>query len=228
MARLQVDRRERALMQHLDAKAVSYQAVTLPVGDVLCTYDEGGCPFLLERKRADDFAASIEDGRWREQAARMFETGHKVLFCIEGDLRGLGGMYESMLGAMVNANLRSSICFRTFDVEETACLVCHLMNKFQKCPPPASVSTGGLRPPQSKRQRAAETHSVFVRQLMCVPTVSENIAVAIVDHFGHLEELQHALRDTRTFPAVQIGAKRFIGKARIAKLAKFFVKPGAV
>ena len=63
---------------------------------------------------------------------------------------------------------------------------------------------------------------------MCVGTVSENIAVAIADHFGHLEELQHALRDARTFPPVQIGAKRFIGKARIAKLAKFFVKPGAV
>ena len=104
-------------MQHLDAKRVSYQALSLPVGDVLCTFDEGGCAFLLERKRADDFAASIEDGRWREQGARMFATGHKVLFCIEGDLRGLGGMYESMLGAMVNANMRSSICFRTFDVD---------------------------------------------------------------------------------------------------------------
>ena len=159
----------------------------------------------------------------------MFANGHQVLFCIEGDLRGLGGMYESMLGAMVNANLRSSICFRTFDVEETACLVCHpVMKKFQKCPLPASVSTGGLRPPQSKLQRAAEIDSLFARRFMCVPSASEKIAVAIVDHFGHLEELQHALRDIRTFPPLQIGAERFIGKARIAKLAKSFVKSGAV
>ena len=78
MARLQVDRRERVLMQHLNAKRVSYQTVTLPVGDVLCTYDEGGCTFLLERKRADDYAASIADGRWREQTARLFATGHRV------------------------------------------------------------------------------------------------------------------------------------------------------
>ena len=218
MARLQVDRRERTLMQHLDAKGVY----------ALCTYDEGGCTFLLECKRADDFAASIKDGRWREQAARMFETGHKVLFCIEGDLRGLGGMYESMLGAMVNANLRSSICFRTFDVEETACLVCHLMKKFQKCPPPASVS-GGLRPPpQSKRQKMSEADSVFARQLMCVPSVSERIAVSLLDHFGNIEELQHALRDINTFPRLQIGNKTFLGKARLAKLAEFFVKSGAV
>ena len=157
----------------------------------------------------------------------MYATGHKVLFCIEGDLRWLG-MYDSMLGAMVNANLRNSICFRTFDVEETACLVCHLMKKFQKCAPPASVS-GGLRPPiQSKRQRAAETDSVFARQLMCVPSVSERIAFAIVDRFGHVELLQKALRDTSTFPRVTISDKSFLGKAGIRKLAKAFVTSEAV
>ena len=62
MARLAVDTRERASMKHLDAKRVPYRAVTLPVGDVLCTYDEGGCAWIMERKRADDFAASIVDG----------------------------------------------------------------------------------------------------------------------------------------------------------------------
>ena len=156
----------------------------------------------------------------------MFASGYRVFFCIEGDLRWLG-MYESLLGAWVNANLRSSICFRTFDVEETACLVCHLMKKFQKCSPPASVS-GGLRPPQSKRQKTSEADSVFARQLMCVPSVSERIAVAIVDQFGHIEELQHALRNISTFPRLQIGNKTFLGKARLAKLAKFFVTSGAV
>ena len=46
MAQLSVDTRERALMQHLDATRVVYRALTLPVGDVLCTYDEGGCAFF--------------------------------------------------------------------------------------------------------------------------------------------------------------------------------------
>ncbi len=136
-------------------------------------------------------------------------------------------MYGSMLGAIINANLRSS-CFRSCDVEETACLVCHLMKKPQTCPPPAAVSTDGLRPHQSKRQRAPEAHNVFARQLMCVRSVSERIAVPSVDHFGHAEELQHAVRDIRTFPRMQIGDKALLGKARITKLAKFFMKSGAV
>jgi ERCC4-type nuclease len=227
MATLQIDRRERALMGHLDAKGVSYQALTLPAGDVLCTYEGCGSSWIMERKRADDFAASIQDGRWREQSSRLFASGYRVFFIIEGDLKWIDRMYEPMIGAIVNSSLRSSCCFRTWDCEETACFLLHLVKKMQ-CPPPASVS-GGLRPPpQSKRQRAAETDSVFARQLMCVPSVSEKIAVAIVDHFGHVEELQAALRDIRKFPRVKISDKSFLGKARIAKLAKVFVKTGAV
>lgn len=151
-----------------------------------------------------------------------------MFFCIEGDLRFLDGMYDSLTGAVINANLRSSICLRVMDTEETAHVVLHLMQKLQTCTPPAVVTTGGLRPPQSKRQKTSDAASVFARQLMCVPSVSERIAVSLVDHFGHVEELQHALRDVRTFPRVRIGDKTFLGKARIAKLAKFFVKSGAV
>ena len=129
-----------------------------------------------------------------------------------------------MIGAIVNASLRSSCCFRTWDTEETACLVLHLEQKLQKCPPP-SVVAAGLRAPQSKRQRDAD--SVFVRQLMCVPTVSERIGAALCKHFGDLESLQDALRDARTFPKVQIGEKRFLGKARISKLARHLLSADA-
>ena len=226
MARLAVDTRERALMKHLDAKRVPYRAVNLPVGDVLCTYEGCGSSWIMERKRADDFAASIQDGRWHEQSSRLFSSSYRVFFVIEGDLRWLDRMYEPMIGAIVNSSLRSSCCFRTWDCEETACFVLHLMKKLQKCPPPAGVSTGGLRPPQSKRQRASEADSVFARQLMCIPSVSERIAMSLVQHFGDLEALQAALRDLRSFPRVQIG-NTFLGKARIATLAKHLLSTGA-
>ena len=179
-----------------------------------------------ERKRADDFAASIKDGRWREQTSRLFATGHRVFFVIEGDLRYLDNMYEALIGAIVNANLRGSCCLRTMDVEETACFVLHLARKLQTHPTHSVAA--GLRPPQSKRQRAGEADSVLVRQLMCVPSVSERIAESLVAHFGDLEELQKALREARTFPRVEIGAKRFLGKARIAKLAKHLLTVAAV
>ena len=60
MARLAVDTRERMLMKHLDAQRVPYRAVTLSAGDVLCTYEGCDSSWIMERKRADDFAASIQ------------------------------------------------------------------------------------------------------------------------------------------------------------------------
>jgi ERCC4-type nuclease len=229
MAHLVIDNREHSLIWHLVAKCTPHRVAALPVGDVLCTYDAGGCPFIMERKRADDFANSIQDGRWREQTSRLFSTGHRVFFVIEGDLRGLDSMYGPMIGAMVNASLRSSCCFRTMDVEETACFVVHLVKKLSSYP--SSVVAAGLRPPpqsKSKRQRASEMDSVLVRQLMCVPSVSERIAEHLVQRFGDLEALQTALRDVRTFPRIQIGAKTFLGKARIKTLAKHLLRADAV
>ncbi len=57
--------------------------------------------------------------------------------------------------------------------------------------------------------------------LMCVPSVGEAIARKLIEHFGSLEKLQAVLRGDDGFPVIQIGPKTTIGKARIAKLAKY-------
>ena len=164
---LVIDSKEHGLIRALACGRVAHEVKCLPVGDVLCTYEHGGCSWVMERKRADDLAASIKDGRWREQSARLFQTGCKVFFVVEGDLRGLS-MYEPMLGAIINANLRSSCVWRTMDVEETACLIMHLLRKMQSFLAP--VVTGGLQPRTSKRKRRGE--NVFLLQLMCIPSIS--------------------------------------------------------
>ena len=229
MAHLVIDNREHGLIRHLVAECTAHRVAALPVGDLLCTYDGGGCSWIMERKRVDDFANSIQDGRWREQTSRLFSTGHRVFFVIEGDMRGLDSMYGPMVSCIVNASLRGSCCFRTQDVAETAFFVVQLVKKCQTFP--SSVVAAGLRPPpqsKSKRQRASEADSVLIRQLMCIPSVSERIAEHLVQRFGDLEALQTALRDVPSFPRIQIGAKTFLGKARIAKLAKHLLRADAV
>ena len=225
MARLEVDHRERGLIRALAEKGAPHRVSSLAAGDVLCTYDDRPCGWVLERKRADDFAASLVDGRWREQTSRLLATGHQVLFCIEGDLRFIDGMYEPMLAALTTANLRgSSRCFRTMDVEETGNLVLHLAKKLQTHQPAAVVSAG-FRAPQTKRQRESEADNVFLRQLMCIPSVSERIATCLVQRYGDLEALQEALR-AGNLPRLQIG-KTCLGKARIAKLERHLLRAGA-
>ena len=111
---------------------------------------------------------------------------------------------------------------RTTDLEETARLVVYLVKKMQKLPNP--TGSAGLRPPQTKRQKASE--NVFARQLMCIPSVSEKIATLLVQRFRNLETLQEALRQT-TFPRVEIGGAKCLGKARVARLRKHLVSAGA-
>ena len=92
MAHLVVDHREVGLIRHLLATCTPHHVASLPAGDVLCTYHGGGCSWIMERKRADDFSASIQDGRWREQTSRLMATAHRVFFVIECDMRGLDNM----------------------------------------------------------------------------------------------------------------------------------------
>ena len=51
--------------------------------------------------------------------------------------------------------------------------------------------------------------------------------MCLVHHFGDLEELQAALRDVKTFPRVEIGGGKYVGKARVAKLRTHLVRAGA-
>ena len=106
------------------------------------------------------------------------------------------------------------------DVEETACLIVHLLRKMQSFLAP--VVTGGLQPHTSKRKRRGE--NVLLLQLMCIPSISEKIAEALAERFSDIEDLQESLRDVKAFPRIQIGANAFLGKARIATLRKHLLK----
>ena len=78
-AHVVIDKRERALARLLrDA-----EQQTLDVGDIKCTYENGGA-WIVERKTAQDLAASIRDGRWAEQKDRLLYCGCKAFYVVEG------------------------------------------------------------------------------------------------------------------------------------------------
>ena len=83
----------------------------------------------------------------------------------------------------------------------------------------------GIGPPAftPKRKRESDMETCWIRQLMCVPSVSENVARCLLEQFGSLAGLQRALSDLESFPRVQIG-ERSIGKARLALLRKYLVE----
>ena len=210
---LSIDYREKELIKQL--QCLSPRVASLPVGDVVCSHGDNPV-WVMERKTADDLAKSLTDGRWVDQTARLLNAGYPfVYFVIEGDLSATNLPHASLLGAYVNAELREhSTCFRTACVEETCMVLQQLVRKIGA--PPGIPS--GLQP-KSKRKRDSET--VWIRQLMCIPSISERIARLLLEHFGNLRALQEALEDLKSFPKIRLDDRTCIGKARLKMLARY-------
>ena len=123
--------------------------------------------------------------------------------------------------ATLNVELRKNFhLIRSCNVEETAAILRHLVQKCGGAPP--GVPTG-IRAPElklCKRTRFKEKPIVFIRQLMCIPSISERIARRLLAHFGGLPALQHALADLDSFPKVRLD-NGYLGKARQKHLVAY-------
>ena len=83
---IQIDVREKDLIS-LSKDNTSYNIInkSLPIGDVILTKNDKEL-LIIERKTVKDLAASIKDGRYKEQSARLDSTelpNHHIIFgCI--------------------------------------------------------------------------------------------------------------------------------------------------
>ena len=219
---LSVDHRERGLIETL--ADVQFVVKTLLVGDLMCEYEDGRA-WIAERKCANDLAKSITTGHWREQVGRLHSTGCQIFFLIEGDLRSTNVSHASLLGACINAEMRQgSHVIRTMCLTETAAAVHHLVQKGGSSPGvPASVLT---TPALSKRQRDDDCETCWVRQLMCIPSISEQVARKLLSEFGNLPALQKALgdeEDVKKITKIHINDRACIGKTRIQTLKRYLL-----
>ena len=144
---------------------------------------------------------------------------------IEGDLREerLGLPYSALLSACLNVSLRpGSILLRTSDLTETAAFVTKLSQKGDT--DPGTPSGLALARPLSKRKRDCDKHTVFKRQLLVIPSISESIACKLVEHFDTLPALQEALKGrAKDFPRIDLGGGKNFGKARVLKLKEYLL-----
>ena len=96
MTKVTVDSRERTLLKLFRELSDGFETRALPVGDVEAEY-ENGRGWLCERKTCADLAASLVDGRWKEQTSRLFSSGKQIVIIVEGSLRDAERMYSNVL-----------------------------------------------------------------------------------------------------------------------------------
>jgi len=210
-----IDDREHDLIQRLGAENISFNVKRLPLGDIL--FEHNGTTAIVERKRTDDFAASISDGRWREQKARLKASGAIVIYLIEGSLYGQNKPPSTLSSAIWNTMLRDKIwVIQTRGIEETSL---HLQQLEKKIGHTIKGGTGVVSL-LSKRKRKDE--NVFLLMLMSIPSVSERIATLLISHWPTIRELRQQLTDNpQHLRTLQVTQKRKIGPKVIASLQQY-------
>ena len=131
---IKIDYREIKLIQYLtglikeDAN-IKMVSENLPLGDIILCDDLGQEKAIIERKSLADLAASIRDGRYKEQGYRLNQCdlhNHQIYYLVEGDLRhykpfkGLPDK-KALLSAMTSISyFKGFSLYRTMNLEESA------------------------------------------------------------------------------------------------------------
>lgn len=88
----------------------------------------------MERKRTDDLASSIKDGRFHEQKFRLQQTGMKPIYLIENYGSGDYGLGPGALGqAVANTQMSNSFLIQeTASIKDTCAYLTHMTRTLSK------------------------------------------------------------------------------------------------
>ena len=163
---IRVDTREDALhgmfKMNLVGTAHQLRSESLPVGDVILSSTDETVHIVFERKTLLDLAASIRDGRYKEQSHRLQAIPgvhcHNVVYIIEGDLARYNERFskiskKALYSAMCSLNYYKGFSVvRTMSIMETHELIQHYADKLAASPAPY----GKYYTPASEEATAAE------------------------------------------------------------------------
>lgn len=187
-----VDSREHDLIDTLNDMDFKFEVQTLEVADIQLVDDDDDVKISIERKTYADLESSIVDGRWREQKYRLQQLGHFFVYLLEGKQKKGRLNPKATRGAIMNAILRDRVHFvHTKDLKDTAALVTELEKRTK--PKRKRGETGLRAPPISKRMRMEDDKTIYIRQMMCLPGVSERIATELADVYPTRKQLRAAL-----------------------------------
>lgn len=148
---IKIDYREKELIKLCETKLAMYDYGTtinlvvenLNIGDILLEND-GKNITLIERKSINDLAASIKDGRYKEQSYRLNESqfhNHNIIYLIEGDMTSWkpcrygkrivdkSAIYSSFASLLF---YKGFSVLRTMNIDETATMIIKLAKKISK------------------------------------------------------------------------------------------------
>ncbi|KFK29571.1 hypothetical protein AALP_AA7G152000, partial [Arabis alpina] len=181
----------------------------LPVGDCIWIAQhkyngtEYVLDFIVERKNVDDMRASFIDNRYRDQKLRLQRSGlKKLIYILEGDPNQCDAS-ESIKTACFTTEIREGFdVLRTQGLGETLRKYCYLTKSiyqyYKSRVNDDQTIAAALCPSFDEFVKRCQdldkvtTSDVFAIQLMQVPQVTEEIAIAVLDMHPTLLSLASA------------------------------------
>lgn len=188
---------------------IKIQVRRLPVGDgiwIAChkyLLSEYVLDFIVERKKVDDLRSSIRDNRYRDQKLRLLRCGlKKLIYLVEGDPNSSEAAESIKTACFTTEILEGFDVQRTNSLRDTLKKYAHLTQSITQyysllLPEDQSKSTRVCPPFDEFIKRCQDLEKmtvsdVFAIQLMQVPQVTEETAVAVLNLYPTLLSLARA------------------------------------
>jgi crossover junction endonuclease MUS81 len=211
MIEIIIDNRERNLFKNIYERDldiykdnINIQNKQLDIGDIQIIID--GNLYIFERKTTNDLLASINDGRYREQKARLkASNARSITYIIEGDniisSKIKNQNQKKLTSAYYNTIYRDGINVLFMkDVEETATFLLLLAVKMIEKP---ENFTGIIEEKEyidvckikTEKKMNIDKDNCYLLQLSQIPSISKEIAKKIKEKFPTLMELMMNLKE---------------------------------
>ena len=193
---LKVDNREGKCKEIFEECKVECTLENLVYGDFQILNKEGGIHFIFERKTIEDLLASIKDGRYKNQKAKLFESfkPSQIYYIIEGGVSFMSTAVATkkvLQGAVINTLLRDKIgIFFTKDVKETCELLLGIYKRYCDEPEKYCIDAQGVERVEVVQTNKTDDPTKVFKSMLCqIPHVNDKTATELVGHFGSLSKM---------------------------------------
>lgn len=211
MIEIIIDCKENQKFISILQNSISCQVKSLDISDIAFKYKDNFVLYI-ERKTINDLAASLNDGRYHEQKARL--KGNRCLYLIEGSYVQLDKTFnktfdiEKYKGVIINTMVRDKIpIYQTQNMEESAEFIKDIYKRLPKYINlllqsddknifnnlsqsdilySNSLDNSTLK---SKKKDNITSSICFINQLRQIPGVSVNIGQVIANEYQNMSKL---------------------------------------
>jgi len=187
---MEVDFREEKIIKELETQNIEFSKTRLDVGDFVIN-----SILIIERKSVRDLIASIYDGRYKEQKERLKKSSEHILYIIEGFSN------ESIIkSSILSILLRDKISvIQTSDHIETVEILKLLQKKISN--DFFNTMNNVIQIPKT------QSKDVYIKQLCCIPGISEKIALNIKNVYPNMKTLLNETDLNNLLKIPKIGSK---------------------